>query len=159
MTGMSMAVVDMSVHVEIDNASESGCVPSEILFLQWVSAALSGLRADAEVSIRIVSLQESAELNAHYRHKDTATNVLSFPSELPEDCDPPLLGDLAICAEVVEREACEQQKSPMSHWAHMVVHGTLHLLGFDHIQDDEAEAMESREIAVLAQLGFTNPYE
>lgn len=149
----------MAIDVVIDNACEAIGVPDDALFVRWVGAALAGLRQQAEVSIRIVSPVESAELNAQYRQKDKATNVLSFPSDLPENCQPPLLGDLAICAEVVEREAQEQDKTGEAHWAHMVVHGTLHLLGFDHIEDDEAEAMESREIAILQTLGFANPYE
>ncbi|HQQ63232.1 MAG TPA: rRNA maturation RNase YbeY [Pseudomonadales bacterium] len=149
----------MDISVDIDNACEAETVPADGLFATWIRAALAGLRQRAEVSIRIVSAVESAELNAHYRQKDQATNVLSFPSDLPEDCNPPLLGDLAICADVVEREARDQGKTLESHWAHMVVHGTLHLLGFDHVDDAEAEQMEAREIAILRQLGFANPYE
>ena len=94
-----------------------------------------------------------------YRGKNYATNVLSFPSDLPEDFDPPLLGDLALCAAVINKEAQEQNKTATAHWAHMVVHGCLHLLGFDHIDDAEADEMEAREITILRQLGFNNPYE
>ncbi len=148
----------MDVQVDIDNACAALQVPSDADFLSWVQAALKGLRSRAEVSMRIVDEQESAALNAQYRGKDYATNVLSFPSELPEDCDPPLLGDLAICAAVVLREAQEQGKTAQAHWAHMVVHGSLHLLGFDHVDDEEADVMESREIAVLRELGIDNPY-
>ena len=146
------------IFVDIDNASGDSDVPDDVHFTRWAAAALAGLRARAEIAIRLVDETESAALNAQYRHKDYATNVLSFPSELPEDAEPPLLGDLAICTAVVKREAREQGKSVKAHWAHMLVHGTLHLLGFDHIDDRDAEIMEQREIAVLAQLGFANPY-
>lgn len=149
----------MSVFVDVDNACSAEQVPSVDVVTQWVSESLSGLRERAEVSIRIVDELESAALNVQYRHKNASTNVLSFPSHLPEDCDPPLLGDLAICAAVVEREALEQGKLREAHWAHMVIHGTLHLLGFDHIKDSEADVMESREIAIMQRLGFPNPYE
>lgn len=159
MTSMRTVTRDMSIDVDIDNACEATTVPADRLFSVWIHAALAGLRQRADVSIRIVSPEESAELNAQYRQQDKPTNVLSFPSDLPEDCNPPLLGDLAICADVVEREAREQGKTLESHWAHMVVHGTLHLLGFDHVDDGEAEQMEAREIAILQQLGFANPYE
>ena len=152
------AMTDSSIVVDVDNACNAEGVPDETRFVQWATAALDGLRTRAEIAVRIVDEAESAELNAQYRQKHYATNVLSFPSELPEDCEPPLLGDLAICAAVVAREAGEQGKSPEAHWAHMVIHGTLHLLGFDHIDDGDADIMESREIAVLQTLGFANPY-
>jgi probable rRNA maturation factor len=148
----------MAIHVDIDNACDAPGVPAAADVTRWAAAALDGLRERAELSIRIVDEAESREMNNHYRHKDYATNVLSFPSELPEDCNPPLLGDLAICAAVVAREAAEQHKPLAAHWAHMVVHGTLHLLGFDHTDDDEAEVMEAREITILQSLGFANPY-
>ena len=148
----------MSIHVDIDNACQADDVPDNENYSRWVSAALEGVRTRAEVAIRIVDEEESAALNAQYRQKNSATNVLSFPSDLPEDCDPPILGDLAICAAVVVREAIEQQKPLTAHWAHMVIHGTLHLLGFDHIEDADAEIMETREITILHTLGFANPY-
>ncbi len=146
------------IHVFIDNACEAA-IPTDEQFSQWIHAALQGLRTRADVSICIVDEQNSAALNAQYRGKDYATNVLSFPSDLPEDFELPLLGDLAICADVVEREAQAQKKLPQAHWAHMVIHGCLHLLGFNHIDDDEAEQMEAREITILHNLGFENPYE
>lgn len=147
-----------SIHVDVDNACNADNVPDDEHFVCWVTAALNSVRTRAEVAIRIVDETESAALNAQYRHKNTATNVLSFPSDLPEDCEPPILGDLAICAAVVAREADEQQKPLAAHWAHMVIHGSLHLLGFDHIEDADAEIMETREIAILHTLGFANPY-
>ena len=133
--------------------------PNDAEFSQWTIAALAGLRARAEVSIGIVDEENSASLNMEYRGKNYATNVLSFPSDLPEDFDPTLLGDLALCAAVINKEAQEQNKTATAHWAHMVVHGCLHLLGFDHIDDAEADEMEAREITILRQLGFNNPYE
>ena len=114
---------------------------------------------DSEVTIRIVDSDESASLNSQYRNKSGPTNVLSFPFEAPAGITVPLAGDLVICAPVVDREACEQRKTATEHWAHMVVHGMLHLQGYDHIEDDEAEVMEALEIQLLTQLGFCNPYD
>lgn len=148
-----------AIQVFVDNACAATEVPADAALQQWATAALTGLRQRAEIAIRIVDETESAALNRDYRQKHYATNVLSFPSELPESCEPPILGDLAICAAVVAREAQEQHKSLAAHWAHMVVHGCLHLLGFDHIEDADAEDMEAREIAILHTLGFANPYQ
>lgn len=114
--------------------------------------------SEAELSVRIVDEDESQALNLQYRGKDKPTNVLSFPCELPDGVELPLLGDLVICAQVVAKEALEQGKVLHAHWAHMVVHGTLHLLGYDHIEDGEAEEMEAIEIQVLLELGYPNPY-
>lgn len=148
-----------TIEVFVDNSCDAQNLPSDAQFTQWMQAALLGLRTRAEVSIGIVDEQSSAALNKQYREKNYATNVLSFPSDLPEDFDPPLLGDLALCAAVIEREAREQHKPALAHWAHMVIHGCLHLVGFDHIDDADAEQMEAREIAILHTLGFSNPYE
>ena len=133
-------------------------VPTEVLFQQWVHAAAEANDA-AELSIRIVDESESAELNQTYRHKSGPTNVLSFPCEVPAGVPKDLLGDLVICAPVVEREALQQGKNSEAHWAHMVVHGVLHLRGYDHLQEDEAEHMEALEVEILAGLGYPNPYE
>lgn len=153
-----MSAHTLFIHVDVDNACNADNVPDDACFVHWVTSALEGQRTRAELAIRIVDETESAALNAQYRQKDAATNVLSFPSDLPEDCEPPILGDLAICAAVVAREAHEQHKTLAAHWAHMVIHGSLHLLGFDHIDDADAEVMETREIAILHELGFANPY-
>jgi probable rRNA maturation factor len=135
-------------------------VPSAASFRTWTDAALRGAkrRKATELSIRIVDTDEGRALNRDYRGKDYATNVLSFPVELPPGITLPLIGDLAICAPVVAREAKEQGKVPRDHWAHMTVHGVLHLLGFDHIEDAEAETMEALETRILAGLGIADPY-
>ncbi|ULU25046.1 rRNA maturation RNase YbeY [Dyella terrae] len=140
-------------------ASRKG-VPTSASFRQWVEAALRGAkrRKATELSIRIVDAKEGRTLNRDYRGKDYATNVLSFPVELPPGVKSPLIGDLVICAPVVAKEATEQGKLARNHWAHMTVHGVLHLLGYDHIEDDEAEAMEALETRVLAGLGIDDPY-
>ncbi|MEM9057669.1 MAG: rRNA maturation RNase YbeY, partial [Pseudomonadota bacterium] len=133
-------------------------VPSIDSFRRWAGAALAGRRDGAELTVRVVSPDESAALNAAYRGKDAPTNVLSFAAELPPPIDVPLLGDLVICAALVEREAREQGKTLEAHWAHLVVHGCLHLLGFDHGSDAEAREMEGLETVILAELGYPDPY-
>ena len=144
--------------VDFQNVYEGEGVPEPTRFQHWAQAAwLAG--HPSEVTIRIVGALESQTLNHQYRGKDKATNVLSFPFEAPAGITVPLAGDLVICAPVVEQEAREQSKDAVAHWAHMVVHGMLHLQGYDHIEDNEAEVMEALEIRLLAQLGFANPYE
>jgi probable rRNA maturation factor len=135
-------------------------VPASASFRQWVEAALRGAkrRKAAELAIRIVDAKEGRTLNRDYRGKDYATNVLSFPVELPPGVNLPLIGDLVICAPVVAREAAEQGKAARHHWAHMTVHGVLHLIGYDHIDDQEAEQMEALETHILAGLGIDDPY-
>jgi probable rRNA maturation factor len=144
----------------VSYATSRAGVPSSASFRQWVAAALRGVRRrkPAEVAIRIVGADEGQALNRDYRGKDYPTNVLSFPAELPPALNLPLLGDLAICAPVVAREAAEQGKRPRDHWAHLTIHGTLHLLGYDHLEDAEAEAMEALETRILAGLGIADPY-
>ena len=151
--------VNMNTVVDLQVASELPGLPTEQQLSQWASAAVRDERHESEVSIRIVDTEEGQELNLQWRGKDYATNVLSFPSDLPAELELPLLGDLVICAPVVEREAAEQKKTPLSHWAHMVIHGTLHLLGYDHIEDPDAEAMEALETEIMASLGFSDPYQ
>jgi probable rRNA maturation factor len=146
------------VHVSYGVARKG--VPSPLSFRRWVDAALAGAkrRKPAELAIRIVGTREGRTLNREYRDKDYATNVLSFPAELPPGVNLPLIGDLAICAPVVARETIEQGKAARDHWAHMTVHGVLHLLGYDHIDDGEAEIMEALEKRILAKLGIDDPY-
>ena len=149
----------MPFHIDIEVNSTSNHIPSMADMETWISAALrSDELAEAEVSVYIVDEPESQELNFQYRGKDKPTNVLSFPADIPEEVGIPLLGDLVVCAPVVEREAAEQGKSLEAHWAHMLIHGTLHLLGYDHIEDDEAEVMEALETRLVTQLNFPAPY-
>ncbi|HET7396332.1 MAG TPA: rRNA maturation RNase YbeY [Gammaproteobacteria bacterium] len=147
------------VRVSLQNATPASKVPTQAQLKRWVAAALTDRAEAAEVSIRIVDEEEGAALNRAWRHKDYATNVLSFPAELPSEIKSALLGDLVICAPVVAREAAEQGKRLEAHWAHLVVHGTLHLLGFDHVLEADAERMEARETGILAGLGYPDPYQ
>jgi probable rRNA maturation factor len=135
-------------------------LPASASFQRWVEAALRGARRrkPAIVAIRIVDAAEGRELNRRYRGKDYATNVLSFPADPVPGVDLPLLGDLALCAPVVLREAPEQGKAPAHHWAHLTVHGVLHLLGHDHLVAADAERMEALETRILATLGIPDPY-
>ncbi|WP_127476093.1 rRNA maturation RNase YbeY [Sulfurivermis fontis] len=147
-------VIDLDLQV----ASAASGLPAEDDFRRWVAAALAGRRDEAELTIRVVDEEESAELNGTYRYKLGPTNVLSFPFEAPPGVELPLLGDIVICAPVVAREAQEQDKTAAAHWAHMTVHGCLHLLGYDHIDPAEAEIMENLERDVLSALGYADPY-
>lgn len=151
----------MNLHVDVQVAVPAGQfeLPDEYDIRRWIEPVLAARMDAAELCVRIVDEQEIAELNQRYRHKPGPTNVLSFPFEADIPLEVPLLGDVVICAAVVEREAQEQDKPRMAHWAHMLVHGTLHLLGYDHLTDAQAHEMEATEIQVLHQLGFSNPYE
>lgn len=144
--------------LEIQDAFQSEDQPTAEQFQGWVDAALADYHKDTELVIRIVDEQESAELNQQYRHKQGPTNILSFPVDLPDGVELDLLGDLVICAPVLEREALQQHKALVDHWAHIIIHGVLHLLGYDHIDDTEAEQMEALEIAILSKLNIKNPY-
>ena len=144
--------------VAVSYAAPRAGVPASTSFRKWVAAALKGRIREADLAIRIMDEREGQALNRHYRGKDYATNVLSFPAELPEGVKLPLLGDLVICAPVVAREAAEQGKPVAAHYAHLTVHGVLHLLGWDHEHDKDAEAMEQLEREVLAELGLPDPY-
>ncbi|QJP11682.1 rRNA maturation RNase YbeY [Pseudomonas multiresinivorans] len=147
------------LELDLQVASESAGLPSEAEFRTWCELALRQRQNDSELTIRLVDEAEGRELNKTWRHKDYATNVLSFPADVPDELlDIPLLGDLVICAPVVTREAAEQGKSVQAHWAHLVIHGCLHLLGYDHIDDEEAEEMEGLERELLAELGHPDPY-
>ena len=148
----------MSIILDLQLASSAQDLPDTTQFQTWLDAAILPFQEQAEVTIRVVDVIESQQLNLQYRGKDKPTNVLSFPFQCPPGIELPLLGDLVICAQVVATEAAEQGKPLASHWAHMVVHGCLHLLGFDHINDADAEQMEAEEIQILQQLGINNPY-
>lgn len=147
----------MTVIVDLQNAC-IGEVPDISQFQQWIEAALQEVPEDCELSIRLVDEQESAQLNATYRGKTGPTNVLSFPFDSPVPMEPKLLGDLIICVPVVIKEAQQQHKIVEHHWAHMVVHGCLHLLGYDHIEAEQAEKMEALEVIILKSLQMDNPY-
>lgn len=145
------------ITISIENLSdEEGPDPDSIR--TWVAAAVGNQRAQAEVDICIVGEAQSAELNQRYRNNTGSTNVLAFTADLPPEVPLPLLGEIIICAPVITREAAEQNKPAQAHWAHMVVHGTLHLLGYDHIEEQDAVIMEAREIEIMASLGFATPY-
>jgi probable rRNA maturation factor len=148
----------MSVILDVQYEVEAG--PDEDDIRGWVEAVLAAEKhaADVELTVRIVGVDEIADLNARYRHKIGPTNILSFPFEAPPGVEFNLLGDLVIAAPVVVSEAREQHKTEMAHWAHILVHGTLHLLGYDHQAPAEAEDMEAREIRILQNLGYSNPY-
>jgi probable rRNA maturation factor len=124
----------------------------------WAGMAIGRRAAGGELGVRVVGSAESRRLNARYRGKDKPTNVLSFPPAPLPGGDARPLGDLVICAQVVRSEARTQGKLLEAHWAHLVVHGALHLIGYDHEREAEAKRMERREVAVLRRLGFANPY-
>ncbi len=150
---MSAVILDLQLACE-----QTSHLPDEAAFQRWLEAAVTPFQPESEVTIRLVDEAESHELNLTYRGKDKPTNVLSFPFEAPPGIELPLLGDLIICRQVVEQEANEQGKSVEAHWAHVVVHGTLHLLGYDHTEDDEAEEMEALETEIMLALGYPDPY-
>jgi len=145
-------------YLEIQIATETTGYPAEQQFQQWVDAALAKREQDAEIVIRLVDDAESAELNQQYRHKSGPTNILSFPFEAPEIMELDLLGDLVINAPLISLEAAQQHKQVLHHWAHITVHGVLHLLGYDHIEEQDAEQMEALEIEILKQFNIANPY-
>lgn len=150
----------LQLHLSRSPGLSSRGIPQRSGFERWIEAALRGARRRraSELAIRIVDAAEGRALNRQYRDRDYATNVLSFPADLPAGVQLPLLGDLVICAPVIVREATEQGKSARDHYAHMSVHGTLHLLGFDHSIEADAERMEALERKILASLGIADPY-
>lgn len=152
----------MNVTVELQQAVISQeDIPSEETLAAWAQKALEtgGRTEDAELTVRLVEPQEIRNLNALYRHIDKPTNILSFPFECPEEVKLPLIGDLIVCMEVLRREAADQHKSVEEHFAHLIVHGTLHLIGYDHIEPQDAAVMEPLEIRAVEALGFDNPYK
>jgi probable rRNA maturation factor len=151
------------VRIDVQILSNCSVLPDNDVLIKWVDLATAQRRL-AELVIRLVDEEESAELNETYRQKQGPTNVLSFPFEMPEELpsdaiSDDILGDLVICAPVVAKEAKEQGKSVLSHWAHMVIHGCLHLQGYDHVNEDDALVMEAIEIDLLSSIGINNPYE
>ncbi len=154
---MSRPIVqlDLSVSYAIPRRG----LPASSSFRRWAEATLQERVRRADLAIRIVGEREGRALNAHYRGKDYATNVLSFPAELPEGVKLPVLGDILMCAPVIAREAREQGKDVLAHYAHLTVHGILHLLGWDHENEREAEAMEALERQILDSLGYEDPYD
>ncbi len=152
------------LELDLQIASQAEGLPGEADLRRWCELALRDRSADSELTIRLVDEPEGRELNRTWRHKDYPTNVLSFPADVPDGpngeplLDIPLLGDLVICAPVVAREAAEQGKPAQAHWAHLVIHGCLHLLGYDHLEEEEAEEMEDLERRLLAELGYPDPY-
>ncbi len=147
--------IELDLQLAVENEQD---LPQAADIQRWLDAAILPSQEIGEVTVRIVDEAESQSLNRDYRGKDKPTNVLSFPFEAPPGIELELLGDLVICRQVVEKEANEQQKPLQAHWAHMVVHGSLHLLGYDHIEDDEALEMESLETQIMQNLGFEDPY-
>ena len=149
----------MNLVLDIQRAPENITCPSDEQFNLWAEIALATDAANNfELCLRIVEIAEIHALNLQYRNQDKPTNVLSFSADLPADIDIPLLGDIVICAPIVEAEALDQEKNLSAHWAHMIIHGILHLLGYDHLDDDTANEMENLEIKLLSKLGFDSPY-
>lgn len=153
-------LLELDVQYGLDDGDDEGAarLPAVETVEGWVRAALSGRREAAQLVLRIVGEDEGRELNEGYRGRQGPTNVLSFVFEQPELLEPPLLGDIVVCAPLVEREAAEQGKAVDAHWAHLVVHGVLHLIGYDHEEESEALIMEGLEREILAGLGFPDPY-
>jgi len=147
----------VTIEVDVQNATVFEPLPEDAEFSLWVETALRE-RRDIELTLRLVDRDESRELNSRYRGKDKPTNVLAFPAELPPGLGLPLLGDIVICAPLVGEEAEAQQKPVQSHWAHLVIHGVLHLLGHDHQDEQDTAEMEAIEVGLLVSLGYGNPY-
>jgi len=153
----------MQAELEIQRATTSTSTPADDQFQHWINAVPTEMNHKLQLSIRLVDEPEARCFNRDYRNRDYATNVLSFPADLPEGLPSEVrqsqLGDLLICAPVVVREALESKRSEEDHWAHLTIHGVLHLLGYDHEQDTEAVIMESLETEILKKLGFSDPYQ
>jgi probable rRNA maturation factor len=149
----------MSAKVTLQLGAENLPHPPLKDLRRWINAALSGEKATGEICIRIVDEDEMSNLNWTYRQRRGPTNVLSFEAGIPEGLPVALLGDIVLCSPLVAREAEQQSKNIEAHWAHLIVHGALHLLGYDHQQEAEAKQMENREIVILADLGYANPYQ
>ena len=150
----------MSYHIDIQHVCDDKLPISDEILNQWVQLTLTKHQIYGELTLRFVQPDEMTHLNFFYRKKNKVTNVLSFPANLPKEIllDVPLLGDVVICPVVLQEESQQLNKPLTEHWAHIVIHGVLHLLGFDHIEDDDARVMQAHEIQLLAELGFENPY-
>lgn len=150
----------MNYQIDIQHACDETIPVTDAVLTFWATQALTTQRNCAELTLRIVDTDEITQLNAYYRKQNKATNVLAFPANLPVGVtlEYPLLGDVIICPAVLQQESIQLNKPLIAHWALIVTHGVLHLLGFDHIDDDDATIMQSLEIQLLAQLGFDNPY-
>ncbi len=148
----------MSCIIDLQIATQQQNIPTLTQFDRWVRAALPDTLSQVELTIRLVDVTESAELNETYRHKSGPTNILSFNYDAMPGISQNSLGDLAICAQRVEEEAVAQHKTLKSHFAHLTIHGILHLLGYDHINNDDAITMETLEIKILKELNIENPY-
>lgn len=151
----------MSYHIDIQHACESEIPFADEQLIQWAELPLVSELQSAEVTLRLVEIDEMQGLNHSYRQQNKPTNVLAFPASLPEniELDFPLLGDVIICPQVLHEESQSLDKPLQEHWAHIIIHGILHLLGYDHIKESDAEKMQAIEIKLLAELGFTNPYQ
>jgi probable rRNA maturation factor len=148
----------MTIEVDVQYATDFPDLPDEKQFRYWVETALKNLKENAGLTIRIVDEEEGTQLNEQWRKSKGPTNVLSFSSKGISEIAPDFLGDIVICAPVVAREAKKQNKNSRAHWAHMVIHGILHLNDFDHINSEDADRMESLEINILEELNYENPY-
>ncbi len=148
----------MPIEVDVQYATDVPDLPDKSQIILWVETALEDLQENAVLTIRIVDEDEATQLNEQWRKSQGPTNVLSFAYEGESEIAPDLLGDIVVCAPVVAREAKEQNKNTNAHWAHMVIHGVLHLKGFDHIKPEDADCMESLEIKILEKLNYNNPY-
>lgn len=145
------------IKITLQTIASNTYIPSRYFLQRWVNKALSK-QVSNQINIRLVSKKESAELNSRYRHKKGPTNILSFPFEPPPGISSAFLGDLVVCAALVNQQAKQQAKTRLAHWAHLIIHGCLHLIGYDHIHEKDANKMEALEIQLLKELGYENPY-
>lgn len=150
----------MNPQIDLQIACEDSRPVNDENLKAWVQMTLDEHQSAAELTLRLVDIEEITDLNTSYRKKNKATNVLAFPSNLPEvvELDYPFLGDIIICPKVLLEESREQNTPLDAHWAHIVIHGVLHLLGYDHIEEDDSKIMQAMEIKLLSKLGFENPY-
>lgn len=153
-------ILIMTIHLDIQKVCEGAIPVSDKDLKQWVTCALATHREHAELTLRLVDSDDMQRLNKTYRKQDKTTNVLAFPSDIPQEIflECPLLGDVIICPTVLAHESINLETPLKAHWAHIVIHGVLHLLGYDHIQEHDAHIMQTLEIDMLATLGFDNPY-